>query len=83
MTMADILRHKLICGKAGEATGNVGRVHIDNACVTLENQGGFKVLGQLTECYGCPLQTLWQPSTINDHNNNASFQVRIESPQIE
>ena len=73
--MADILRHKLFCGKVGEATGNVGRVHIDNACVTLENEGDFKVLGQLTECFECPLQTLWQPSTA-DLSKNASFQVR-------
>ena len=35
--MSDILRHKMVCGVA-DGSGQVGRVHIDNACVQVNIQ---------------------------------------------
>ena len=39
------------------------------------NDASFEVLGQLTQCYGCPLQTVWQPKSFTDELGNSSFQV--------
>ena len=124
--MSDILRHKMVCGVA-DGSGQVGRVHIDNACVQVNiqciwishhqfwskssvvyilipqneiifinhnfceilervglilwfifkvfNDASFEVLGQLTQCYGCPLQTVWQPKSFTDELGNSSFQA--------
>jgi len=77
--MSDILRHKMVCGVA-DGSGQVGRVHIDNACVQVFNDASFEVLGQLTQCYGCPLQTVWQPKSFTDELGNSSFQVNTRYP---
>ena len=75
LRMSDIMRHKLVCGVTGQP-GQLGRVHIDNACVNVVDTGEFQVLGQVTQCYGCPLEQYWSsPGASGDINTNSSFQV--------
>ena len=73
VNMSDITRHKILCGVGQAPGGLLGRVHIDNACVRLDNNPAVRVLGQVSQCYGCLLQTVWQH---HDQHSNASFQVR-------
>ena len=74
VNMSDIMRHKISCG-TGVGQEQLGRVHIDHACVTLDNSSRVRILGQVSECYGCSLQTLWEPPSHK--HANASFQVEI------
>ena len=75
--MSDITRHKIFCGNTGDADPpgrKLGRVHIDNACVTIDTNPGIRVLAQNSECFSCSLLPVWQPhSDLAKHN--ASFQV--------
>ena len=80
LNMSDITRHKIFCGNTGDGDPPgrlLGRVHIDNACVTIDNNPGIRVLAQNTECFGCPLLPVWQPHSDLTKHINASFQVEI------
>ena len=80
LNMSDITRHKIFCGNTGDGDPPgrlLGRVHIDNACVTIDNNPGIRVLAQNTECFGCPLMPVWQPHSDLTKHINASFQVEI------
>ena len=76
--MSDMMRHKIFCGNTGDGDPpgrKLGRVHIDNACVTIDNNPGIRVLAQNSECFGCPLLPVWQPHSDPAKHINASFQV--------
>ena len=78
--MSDMMRHKIFCGNTGDGDPpgrKLGRVHIDNACVTIEKKPGLRVLGQNSECFSCPLLPVWQPHSDLTKHINASFQVEI------
>ena len=78
--MSDITRHKIFCGNTGDGDPPgrmLGRVHIDNACVTIDNNPGIRVLAQNSECFSCPLLPVWQPHSDLTKHINASFQVEI------
>ena len=83
--MSDIMRQKIFCGNIGDADPpgrKLGRVHIDNACVTIANNPGMRVLAQNSECFGCPLLPVWQPHSDQTKHINASFQVEIISSPL-
>ena len=78
--MSDMMRHKIFCGNTGDGDPpgrKLGRVHIDNACVTIDNNPGIRVLAQNSECFSCPLLPVWQPHSDLTKPINASFQVEI------
>ena len=78
--MSDMTRHKIFCGNTGDGDPpgrKLGRVHIDNACVTIEKKPGLRVLGQNSECFSCPLLPVWQHHSDLTKHINASFQVEI------
>ena len=73
-TMSDIMRHNVVCGHVGAGPG-LGRVHIDNACVTFRSSDELRILSQVKECYDCPLVEV---KTLSEHGNS-SFQVCVWS----
>ena len=68
---------QLVCGDG--ASQQLRRVHIDKACVSFQRSEDARVLAQVSECFECPLETAWQPSSVPafDDHKNASFQVIV------
>ena len=72
-----ILVLQLVCGDG--ASQQLRQVHIDKACVSFQRSEDARVLAQVSECFECPLETAWQPSSVPafDDHKNASFQVIV------
>ena len=68
---------QLVCGDG--ASQQLRRVHIDKACVSFQRSEDARVLAQVSECFECPLEIAWQPSSVPafDDHKNASFQVIV------
>ena len=68
---------QLVCGDG--ASQQLRQVHIDKACVSFQRSEDARVLAQVSECFECPLETAWQPSSVPafDDHKNASFQVIV------
>ena len=68
---------QLVCGDG--ASQQLRQVHIDKACVSFQRSEDARVLAQVSECFECPLEIAWQPSSVPafDDHKNASFQVIV------
>jgi len=83
LDMADILENKLMCGTGGPKA-SLGRVHIDNACIQIEqnsSQDSYQVLQRNYQCWGCPLLEAWKtPESMPDLDLvNASYSFQVQT----